>query len=518
MSAYVINPHRHVKIWFSKDQNTFLNPENQFRLVHLRAKNPQDEISFVYSKELLSDRAQQELLKFCERHHIKPFSLEDDIKPNLISEYETKLMDLAQMELRAAKDHTGGDLAAASDIVRSLPGVYRLGIYSDFDIDIHTANLPDVIFVKRPFITNLGSIKFFDNEQMEQLKSVTTDNQFILVCKALHALEEVSMNNNIIAVPEVNKSLTVEEQQYAQEEQQIFLTEYYKYIIASYNETKAQLIKLVHHIENEVIKNVDNDVFKQLLLILNPDLVSLKLLLEQYGGNNPIEIRHELNNRFKDFNGIVKSSLKKMIEDLPLLATIFQMEEGCSFKEALEEDKVQSLIHFSASILRLTACAAANNNQNVPEYLKNANNLSDHLLLKSHIDFLHFCLYKTSVVFTTGPGMMSQLFKSILTSAEVDEQIAPFSLQSYLQIKESFRSNSNLEFHTSNADFRKLDKMKMGSLSDVSWTAQGHAAVQQREQKMHSAAACIQMWYRKKKHQQLQTADCSPTPLSLSSS
>jgi glucosyltransferase Lgt1/2/3 len=50
--AYSFAPHRHVKIWLSKDSDIFLNLENQIRLVKMRDINPKDTINFIYDSRL----------------------------------------------------------------------------------------------------------------------------------------------------------------------------------------------------------------------------------------------------------------------------------------------------------------------------------------------------------------------------------------------------------------------------------------------------------------------------------
>ncbi|MDP1615354.1 MAG: glycosyltransferase family 88 protein, partial [Methylococcales bacterium] len=97
MPSYVLKPHKHVKIWFSKDSDVFLNAENQLRLVKFRTKNPRDEVALVFSKQLLSESAQQDLFIFCNQHKIKPLSLEEDIEPQLTLTEEQQLIAIAKM-------------------------------------------------------------------------------------------------------------------------------------------------------------------------------------------------------------------------------------------------------------------------------------------------------------------------------------------------------------------------------------------------------------------------------------
>ena len=72
---YTFNPHRHVKIWLSTNPDTFLNLENQLRLIRMREINPGDSISFVYSEKLLKDHALESLRVKLVDTHLKCDSL-----------------------------------------------------------------------------------------------------------------------------------------------------------------------------------------------------------------------------------------------------------------------------------------------------------------------------------------------------------------------------------------------------------------------------------------------------------
>ena len=157
VGSYQLNPHRHVKIWFSKDEDSFLNSENRLRLVRLRANNLGDTITFIYAKSLLSTKAQLNLQHFCERHNIVALDIED-LKKELVTDQEKELMNYVEEEIRHTKDETGGNFAAASDILRWMSPVYTRGIYSDFDIEITTNHLPELIEVQAPIILNVSAL------------------------------------------------------------------------------------------------------------------------------------------------------------------------------------------------------------------------------------------------------------------------------------------------------------------------------------------------------------------------
>ena len=88
---YTYNPHKHVKIWLSKNKDSFLNLENQLRLIKMREMNPKDEIHFVYDSQLLSEAAQKELVVFCKKHKIHNQDLRDKLFPKCTTEEERRL-------------------------------------------------------------------------------------------------------------------------------------------------------------------------------------------------------------------------------------------------------------------------------------------------------------------------------------------------------------------------------------------------------------------------------------------
>ncbi len=152
---YLFNPHRHVKIWLSKDKDTFLNLENQMRLAKMREINPRDEIFFIYDSKLLSPSALSELESFCTRYNITPKDVQKDVIPQCQSKEERNLIEIYNDEVSHLSE--GGNLASGSDILRWLKPVYVLGTYTDFDVHVDTRKLPETINVEKPLLLSLGS-------------------------------------------------------------------------------------------------------------------------------------------------------------------------------------------------------------------------------------------------------------------------------------------------------------------------------------------------------------------------
>ena len=80
----------------------------------------------------------------------------------------------------------GGNLGAASDLLRWISPVYKLGTYSDFDVTVDTRKLPPTLTIEKPFLVKMGSVVL------------------------AHDFESLIVNNNIIAIidpkaPEIQK-------------------------------------------------------------------------------------------------------------------------------------------------------------------------------------------------------------------------------------------------------------------------------------------------------------------------
>lgn len=193
--AYTYDPHRHVKIWLSKDRDSFLNLENQLRMINMRQLNPTDAISFVFDSRLLSNAALNNLQAFCKRYHLSPVDLSKDVFPKCQQDAEKKLIALYQTEIDNLGQ--GGNLGAASDILRWLSPIYQLGTYTDCDVVVNTRDLPPTVEVKKPLLLSLGShtLPVDFNSPLEQ---AFVNNNMIAVVDSNAALEEISRIQTMI--------------------------------------------------------------------------------------------------------------------------------------------------------------------------------------------------------------------------------------------------------------------------------------------------------------------------------
>jgi hypothetical protein len=183
---YTINPHNHVKIWLSPDKDIFLPKKNQARMVTMRATNPQDTIYFFYDSELLTVKAQEELMIFCAKNSLIALDLRRSVFPactdvpdknQIVTCYNQEVSHLSE----------GGNLGAASDLVRLL--TYTYGNYSDFDVVINTNGLPDKLVVNKPVLFNLGSMNL-PGFEMFKLESVSFNGD-VLIASACKEAEKL---------------------------------------------------------------------------------------------------------------------------------------------------------------------------------------------------------------------------------------------------------------------------------------------------------------------------------------
>jgi glucosyltransferase Lgt1/2/3 len=181
--TYSFNPHKHSKIWLTNNRDVFMNFENQTRIIDMREKNPKDIINLVYDSSLLSEKGFCDLNEFCQENNIIPVDANTfpqqgltDIELRLYNRYKQEICNLEQ----------GGNLAVASDILRWLSPVYRIGSYSDLDLPINAHLLPELIEVDAPLLLNLGSLKFFGRKEM-----IFSNNDYIGVVDAEEARYQI---------------------------------------------------------------------------------------------------------------------------------------------------------------------------------------------------------------------------------------------------------------------------------------------------------------------------------------
>lgn len=174
---YNLYPHQYYKIWFSGNSNIFLPDTNQQRLIECRKNNPNDIITLIYSWQLLSFLTILKLYYFCYTYKMIPKNFDTATSDDPT---EKRLISYAREEMIHNK--CGGNLAAASDIVRVLRWTKQSGFYSDFDVTINTLGMPDVIPIKKPVVYNFdlksgeynNNVLYIANFDSREVKAIQT--------------------------------------------------------------------------------------------------------------------------------------------------------------------------------------------------------------------------------------------------------------------------------------------------------------------------------------------------------
>ncbi|MFI4919705.1 MAG: glycosyltransferase family 88 protein [Legionellales bacterium] len=434
---YDLDPHRHVKIWLSQNQDIFLNQENQLRLVQMRTTNPGDVIHLVYAKQLLSPLALVELESFCKKHKINPVPIEEQVLPHCLGDQdEHNLAELYQQEINALNQ--GGNVAAASDMLRWLKPVYSLGIYSDFDVKINTQKLSDIIVVDATIITKIGSVK-------TPIQGLPQND-----------LETIVLNNDSIAVAG-NDLLT---HQTIQKIQRKIYDAYHNPLV--YTELHDTLFRDVRMYVNSQLHdaNAGVDVAAQVLTSVSNKHLDVELA----GGlglinPNPITLR----------KAILERSIPIYFSNNPITTKEMLRLQLTTLRQG-------SLIHKKLS-----------------QYLA----MSDKDLILTLEAEYHQDLIKTSVTRTSGPGvvMLGLFGRMALSASVIEKEIKPYSFQHY-DLNDAFLSNNCFAFHTSGQDVIKKGLGEAGAVCDLSWLPDGMLVQAQREKKMNADAVTIQRRYR----------------------
>ncbi|HVT62534.1 MAG TPA: glycosyltransferase family 88 protein [Legionellaceae bacterium] len=317
---YLFNPHRHVKIWLSKNRNNFLPKINRLRFIRMRIANPGAPIFFVYSKALLNEKIiSGELLPFCKKLNIIPICLEDDVFPHCVSEKEKKLIDLLQTEIKNLNN--GGNLAAASDILRWLKPIYSLGTYSDFDAQINTHALPPHKVVQCPLLMRLGSIVVNSNTKTE---SLLLNNDTISVVDLDAAISQIeAIQNEIIeAYEDRNRYQHAWEQFLAQKKEYQLSQE--QPSVASKLSVDELILPILAYIETQYPNKYPSEIRALALKLLDSNDSFLKLLCQMTHDESPEAVTNKKNALLSVDNRTNTENSEQILTDIRK-----KFQEGC---------------------------------------------------------------------------------------------------------------------------------------------------------------------------------------------
>lgn len=445
--SYDFDPHRHVKIWLSKDKETFLNLENRARLVKMRDINPSDEISFIYDSQLLSANALLELHAFCARYQIVAKDLRD-LFPQCQTDEEKKLISIYNEELDSLD--AGGNMAVASDILRWLQPIYSLGTYTDFDVQIDTRYLPKTIPVQKPLLMALGSYALKGD------------------------VENIYLNNNTIAVVNSQNALSdiqkIQQSLYANcSKQDINQDNFIQFFIRA---TRRRLIELF-------------PLFGQYMPVTNANI--LLKLSELTRGKSSLEMRREIITITNDNINFGKSFLSGKGK----LDWNYDDETIIKKSAPLLREEYKSQLGF------LNWLVLPKNQYNQIKVLGSIKD--DNELLTRSREHNRMLLLKTSVVHTTGPlALLVVLFKKIFyKKTTVDSEIAPYSFSHY-GLDKAFISSNNFSLHEKSSTVAvKMNSTVIGESNDLSWLEEGQNATVKRENKIREVQTKLPQHFQK---------------------
>ncbi|STX41863.1 putative glucosyltransferase Lgt1 [Legionella donaldsonii] len=446
---YTYNPHRHVKIWLSKNPDSFLNLENQLRLIRMRSINPTDEINFVYDSSLLSAEAIEELDKFCLQYNIAAKDVQKDLLPQCKTVEENNLIKAYKDEIAHLDE--GGNLAVACDILRWLRPVYELGTYTDFDVPVDTREIPPTVQVDKPLLVNMGSVVLGSG-----IESLALNNDTVAVVDCDAALEDIK---------KIQKTLF--ENSLAKPYSSVFQT----------------------HISTNIrsLEEFLPPFIVPILLKMDPNYAMLDELASISRGKTSRQVRHN----------IMKLTENNKVFSENILAGSFIFgfgylsdQEKITAAAAQLRSTVQSQLGWfnwlflpSAQYQQIKAIAS----------IKDDNEFLTTMRKQTRMGML-----KTNVIYTSGPGAVALgwLGRLFLKRETIDTDIALSSFAHY-GLDKVFISENSLPMHAKSKEVvAKMSVTEVGKTNDLSWLEEGQNATVVREQKIEKSALTIQRFFR----------------------
>lgn len=407
--VFLFNPHRHVKIWLSGNEEVFMPLVNQLRLIHMRLKNPSAVISFIFDSTLLNHKAIEQCFRFCHQHRVQAYDAQSLIM-RCTSNEEIQLRKLYLDEIHHLDK--GGNLGSASDKLRLLSPIYQLGTYTDFDVTIETEGLPQIIPLQQPLLLHISS---HSKQKDDTNEFISVNNDCLLIADEIAALPLISKIQQI-GIFLSNKQNPTNPNQ--------------AYLANDINEIKLQnlLQNLSYHQSARVMRHSiiklcrSNDTFYRFLLANNELLIKADVI-----GFPSTTMRPNL----EHFNNFA-ASIRFQLEHIVLTST--NTEQIREIQNILSKKDNNALLDFFR-----------------------------HQSLEQ--------LIRTTVIDTLGPqAYMLGLFQTnYFSKIEVDKKIRLFTLEHY-GLDQHFITTNTTKLHLSSA--QKQAHLK-NSNNDLSWMSFG---------------------------------------------
>jgi len=174
-NTYYINTMQYNRIWFSANPNQFITEENWVRQIQFDKQNPYASMFIVYASSLLNMNGIHD--RDCFAYQF-PRTVLVDFDKEFIAYLNTtrdkEIYTLAQEEIDSFRRNIGGNLAAASDMLRTVTAKYSN--YIDFDVHFSTTGITQYLPVNQAVLLNIGSYSMpQENGKTQEVLNVNND-------------------------------------------------------------------------------------------------------------------------------------------------------------------------------------------------------------------------------------------------------------------------------------------------------------------------------------------------------
>lgn len=482
MPKYQLHTQFHTKVWFSDDLYTFMNDENQLRLVHFRHKNPRATLTILYSSYMLTDEANEQFVAFCDKYNFIPLDFDTELPNECIDQMDQDLYQFAKMELIAFINKKGGNLAAASDNARLITPFLKKGIYSDFDTNIEVQSLPDVVEIDGPMIFDIGSYTDY------------TDVAFFKIFT-----EQFLFNNDIMGITMKDGDIDPEAKKQLHDIQ--------KKIVTTYSNGAHAALKEISN----------SGLFPNSYLLTFEKVGNFNLLFNQFPNIGITDFRFFLDKstrnlfsmlRIDNFDYItagldnkLKIKLKAALQDFnnDNFPEDFSAEEICKIKTTwakITRDVLENILKNPLLVHQPQLATLVKARYNAIKDIKDPDECFR--LLNLSATGIRNNLLSESVTLFSGPGALGQVLcgsDKFLLSAKSKSMSFDGN-----NLFDNFHSNQTLRLGSDKKAYEaKIALDQVGKSCDLSWLPHGRKLTRQREAKLHSAARTIQTMWRNHK-------------------
>lgn len=392
------------------------------RLIQMRIKNPKDIIYLAFDSSLLNRDALLKLKKYCHEYSLIPIDTDSlEFKQQLTTPYEKKLYFFYKDEINNLND--GGNLAVASDILRWLSPIYKLGTYTDFDFPVDTTNLTDTINVKSALLLNIGNTNFCNKAFL------LSNNDFIAV---------VNPDAAQLAIQQIQSSLI--------KKLKVYDTNYIE--------------KIVSEIGNNFLTYKIFNYFKK---SLRKEAIYIEK--SKYANKEGLSSRQ------------LRAFIQEIMQDKQKFLNFYKTKE----KETTQDVIIKLRLDLKTQLTFIKWLFFQKEFKEIKTILaKNDNDLINYLMNKEKGLYL-----KSIVICTTGPIEISNaLFKNYLLNYKVFiKTVLPLSFNSY-GLQKSFQSKNSIPINQNILAMFKFLGTNDGDYNDSSWLDEGITLQKEREQKI----------------------------------